>query len=434
MFIHIIIRTLYSVSLIMMMVMISFPSFSSGTLEVTQRISKQPYPKIAMLWAALRGDWSVESIAKHDLIMMRFGLKLDGNPTGLATGFTPESIASAKERIAQIRKINPNAVLIGDQLFYEYPEKWLPDDHPWWLRENGERKQFWPGTYRMDWTNEDYLDHAVKQTIALKEVGVDGVFYDNIRNEPKPWTTFLSKVRNAVGNDFLILANCGYDIGSYDFASPFLNGMMYESGWSHNRTEWDETIQKMRHTHSLLREPKISIIERFEEIRSHAGWPGDKNREQKPEPDPKSRYWSLCYSLIIGDYYYLFSDNTSHKHDWYSEYDQKIGQPLGEGERINSHVWKRQYENAVVYVNLPGSQQSYTVSLDHAAIDTLTKQKGKEFVIPEGEGRILIAATQQTSQNNTPFLLGSHQVDITPPVGWRMAGNYYEKICDGISN
>lgn len=417
-------------SLTLLMLMVCLSPFSNETPDIEQRISNQPYPKIAMLWAPLRGDWSVESIAKHDLIMMRFGLKLDGNPTGLATGFTPESIENAKERIAQIRKINPNAVLIGDQLFYEYPENWLSDDHPWWLRENGEKKQFWPGTYRMDWNNEDYLDHAVKQTIVLKEVGVDGVFYDNIRNEPKPWITFLSKVRDAVGDDFLILANCGYDVGSYDFASPFLNGMMYESGWSHNRTEWGETILKMQHTQSLLREPKISIIERFEEIRSHAGWPGDEKREQKPNLDPKSRYWSLCYSLIVGDYYYLFSDNTSHKHDWYPEYDQKIGKPLCKGERINSHVWKRQYDNAVVYANLPGSQQPYTVTLDHRAVDTFTKQKGKEFIIPPGEGRILLADSKTSKKSD--FLLGSHQVDITPPIGWRMAGNYYEIFSDGV--
>lgn len=30
------------------------------------------------------------------------------------------------------------------------------------------------------------------------------------------------------------------------------------------------------------------------------------------------------------------------------------------------------------------------------------------------------------------FLLGSSQVEITPPVGWRMAGNYYEKFNNGV--
>lgn len=31
-----------------------------------------------------------------------------------------------------------------------------------------------------------------------------------------------------------------------------------------------------------------------------------------------------------------------------------------------------------------------------------------------------------------PFLLGTAQVDITPPTGWRMAGNYYEQPNEGV--
>ena len=121
----------------------------------------------------------------------------------------------------------------------------------------------------------------------LKEAGVDGVFYDNVRNEPQAWVAFLKAVREAVGDDFLIFANAGYAVGEYDFAAPYLNGMMYESGWSHNRTQWDDCIAKMQHTQTLLRQPTISLIERFEEIRSRAGWPGDAKRGQKPPADPR---------------------------------------------------------------------------------------------------------------------------------------------------
>lgn len=420
-------------------VIIAFIGYLTTTLAEDSMLqnmgfTRQPYPRIAMLWAAIRGDRSVESMARHDLIMAGFGglgLKLDGDPPGEADGFTDESVAAAKEKIRQIRNINPNAVIIGDLLLYEYPDRWLPEDHPWWLRINGERKQFWPGTHRMDWYNREYRQHVVKQTLALKSIGLDGVFYDNIRNEPDAWVAFLGEVRAAAGDDFLILANAGYDVGSYDFAAPFLNGMMYESGWSHNRTEWDECIRRMQHTQSLLREPKISIIERFEEIRNRAGWPDDPHRGKKPEPDPKARYWSLCYSLIIGDFYYLFSDNTSHQHDWYPEYDRKIGLPLKPGEQIDSHVWRRVYEDALVVVNLPGARAPYTVSLAVVSQDTLTGARGKKFTIPPGEGRILVPVNPSGSSSEE-LRLGTSQIDITPPIGWRMAGNYYEKFNNGI--
>jgi len=365
------------------------PANSGESTDFTQT----PYPKIAMMWAPIRGDRSLESIAKHDLAMLGSGslrLRYNKEPVGMADGFTAESIESAKLRVERLRQLNPDILVFADLLFYEWGEKWLPEDHPWWLRVNGERQQFWPGTYRMDWNNPEYRRHVVNWTVAVKETGVDGIFYDNIRNEPEPWVAFLTEVREAVGDDFLIFANAGYNVGDYDFAAPFLNGIMYESGWSHNRTEWDETIKKMQHTETLLREPRISLIERFEEIRNHAGWPGDSKRGQKPEPDPAARRWTLCYALTIGDYYYLFSDNTSHQHDWYPEYDVKIGLPLEKGERISSHVWQRRYEKAFVVVNLPGAEKSYTAQLQENARDSLTGEVGSTFVIPAGDGRIFI--------------------------------------------
>lgn len=355
--------------------------------------TKTPYPRIAMLWSPVRGDNSIESIAKHDLILLGsggLGLKYNRGPIGLADGFTQESIEMAKQRISQIRQINPYAIIFCEIYFYEWSEKWLPEDHPWWLRINDERKQFWPGTYRMNWYDPEYRHHIVKWAVSMKETGIDGVFFDNVRNEPEPWVALLKELRQAVGDDFLIFANAGYNVGDYDFAAPYLNGMMYESGWSHKRTEWDETIQKMQNTEKLLRWPKISVIERFEEIRDHAGWPGDSKRGQKPEPDPPARRWSLCYTLIIGDYYYLFSDNTSHRHDWYPEYDVKIGQPLEAGKRINAHVWQRRYENALVIVNLPGAKESYTIKLQKAAKDSLTGEISDSFAVPAGDGRIII--------------------------------------------
>ncbi len=371
----------------------SYPSSAGEHGMLQADFTKTPYPRIAMLWSAIRGAQGVESMARHDLIMSgqgSLGLKPDNEPIGIATGFTTESIEIAKKRVEQIRQINPDAVIIADLLFYEYPDEWLPEDHPWWLRKNGERQQFWPGTHRMDWYNADYRAKVIKQTMSLKAIGVDGVFYDNLRNEPDPWVAFLTDLRKAVGNEFLILINAGYDVGTYNFAYPFINGVMYESGWSHDRTDWDETIKQMQYSQSLLREPKISLIERFEETRSRAGWPGDPQRGQKPPDDPAARRWSLCYALTIGDFYYLFSDNTSHRHDWYPEYDIKIGMPVEEGKRMNPYVWIRKYEKAMVVVNLPGAKSDYTIEFERSRHDSLTGEKGKKFLIAPGEGRIIL--------------------------------------------
>ncbi|HOW63824.1 MAG TPA: putative glycoside hydrolase [Candidatus Paceibacterota bacterium] len=172
---------------------------------------------------------------------------------------------------------------------------------------------------------------------------------------------------------------------------------MYESGWSHRRTEWEDCIRKMQHTQTLLRPPRISVIERFEEVRDQAGWPNDPRKGQERPRDPAGRRWSLCFALLIGDCYYLFSESTSHQHDWYAEYDLKIGQPNGQAQRINAHVWQRRYDRALVIANLPGAQSAYEVVLDQPAKDTLSGQAGTRFNIPPGDGRILLDQDHGTS-------------------------------------
>lgn len=364
---------------------------AGGAKEPTM-FRQTPYPRICMFWTPVRGDRSLWGHARHDLIVTSagwLGLEWDREPWGLADGFTAESVEAAKKRLAEARGLNPDVVVLCEINFYEYDDDALPEDHPWWLRVEGKKEQFWPGTHRMDWDNPDYRAHIVRQTAALADAGVDGVYYDNLRDEPEPWIALLDAVRQECGDGFLILANAGYAIDEYDFAAPYLNGVMYESGFSHGRTQWDECIAAMQHTASLLRPPIISCIERFEDIEGRDDGPLPKRRTPARR-DPVTRWWSMCYALTIGNYYYLFSDNTYHGHDWYPEYDVKIGLPKGPGERVSSHVWRREYQNALVVVNLPGAESPYRVEVDRPARDSLTEERGTEFTIPPGSGRILV--------------------------------------------
>jgi len=377
----------------------AIPPTREGT--VRERIEKTPYPRIGMCWSPLRGDRSPAGMAKHDLIMSSIealGLEWDRQPEVLATGFKPESIEEAKRRTAEIRKLNPNAVLIGDLSFYEFDEGQLPEDHPWWLKTDGKREQFWPGTYRMNWYLPDYQESVIKRTLSLYEAGVvDGVFYDNWRDEPEPWIKIMRSIRERVRDKFLIFVNVGYDIGTADWIAPYLNGIMYESGWSHPERSrwmpdetWDDRIRMMQRTQELLLPPHISLIERFEEVRDHAGWPNDPKKGTGITRDPAARHWTMAYALIAGDFYYLFSDSTSHRHDWYPEYDANIGLPLAPGERVSAHVWQRRYEKALVVMNLPDAKAPYNVKLSKAARDSFTGESGMAFAVPPGDGRVLV--------------------------------------------
>ena len=374
---------------------------SSGEKGRQWVFTQAPYPRIGMCWSPVRGDRSLASMARHDMIMTSveaLGLEWDRQPEVMATGFKPESIEAAKQRTAELRKLNPDALILGDLSFYELDEHALPEDHPWWLRKEGKREQFWPGTYRMDWYRPDYQQTVIAKTVALYRAGVvDGVFYDNLREEKEPWLAVMKGVREAVADNFLIQANVGYDIGSYDWLAPYMNGIMYESGWSHPqrsrwrpRETWDDRIGMMQHTESLLRQPRISLIERFETTRDHAGWPTDPRKGEPIPRDPAARRWTMCYALIVGDCYYLFSDSTSHRHDWYPEYDVKIGLPLAAGEKVSAHVWQRKYEKALVVMNLPDAEEPYQAEVGEPAKDSFTGETGRRFTIPPGDGRILV--------------------------------------------
>ena len=86
----------------------------------------------------------------------------------------------------------------------------------------------------------------------------------------------------------------------------------------------------------------------------------------------------------------MFSDNTSHRHDWYPEYEIKIGRPSAAGERLGSHAWKRRYEKALVAMNLPGAREPLKLEFERPAKDSLTGEEGRSFEVPPGDGRILL--------------------------------------------
>lgn len=386
--------------------------------DLVRRVKETPFPRIGTTWHAVRGDRSDASYLRHDLLINGpwwYGLRYEEREGDIPEGFTPESAEQATRRVAAIRMLCPNAVLIASIAFFE--SSGLAADHPWYLRydeklhkpqwwykkeQGGDRVQFWPGTYRMDLANSGYRARIIQQISGLKGVGIDGVFIDNLGlagmalrsgvDERDAWISFFKGIREACGEDFVIIANGGL---LTPWAAPYLNGLMYE-GFGHGPdTDWDDLISQLQEIEEVQPEPRINYIERFERTGGDDGWPGDPERGLPPvERDAAARRWSMALSLTVGDYYYLFADSTHHAHDWYSAYDRKIGLPLAAGERVNSHVWRREYEKALVVVNLPGAAEPHEVEVEKLALDAFAGERGTRFTIPPGDGRILIPIDQ----------------------------------------
>ena len=76
-----------------------------------------------------------------------------------------------------VEELNPNAVILAEVRFMSIDSGYRIIR---WLRVNGERQQFWQ--YAPDGLgNPEFRRHVVRQTAALMESGIDGVFYDNLR-------------------------------------------------------------------------------------------------------------------------------------------------------------------------------------------------------------------------------------------------------------
>ncbi|HZP82062.1 MAG TPA: hypothetical protein VFB21_10515, partial [Chthonomonadaceae bacterium] len=206
-------------------------------------VAKAVFPRIAMLWSPAAGQgekWA--NWAKHGLIVTGvtgLGLQWAAQPhKDMAETLVPESIPAAREALEQIRKRNPQAVVLYEIYFFEADTDAYPPDSPWWFRDkDGHKVQFWKGCYNMDVSNPEYIGHIVRRIEAVYRAldGKAGVFLDNLRYDKQAkagWTLLLRQVRERCG-DIPILVNAGWDSDDLRWVAPWINGILYEDSVAH---------------------------------------------------------------------------------------------------------------------------------------------------------------------------------------------------------
>ena len=139
---------------------------------LARRIADRSFPSVFQAWSPAdesKGIPAEVMLARHDLIFHGpefFGLRWSKQPTGLAEGFTPESIEIAKKRRAELLKNNPNTVLIAEIRYRDAHTSYLPEDHGWWKREkNGQRVAGWEegGYWLLDFGNPAFRAQVAAQ-------------------------------------------------------------------------------------------------------------------------------------------------------------------------------------------------------------------------------------------------------------------------------
>jgi len=299
----------------------------TGAEPPTRPAAEPIYPRIAMLWSRASGlkesRWA--NIARHDVIVSGVeDVGLEWTPNrhrAMVETLVTESTGAGRESLDRIAKLNPQAVVLLEVYFFEDDRKAYPPEHAWWLRDDkGRKKTFWPGTWRMDLGNAEYVSHVARRIAAVRKAsgGRAGVFLDNLRFDAASkatWVSLLRQVRVLCGEEMPILVNAGWDSTDLDFVVPYVNGVMYEDSLHHlpdDANDPEAFYARVAALDAKLRKPTISVNEVFGKRR-----------------DPRIMRRELLRTLVYTDTAFLYSDSThGHKHAWFPVWDVPLGRPL----------------------------------------------------------------------------------------------------------
>jgi hypothetical protein len=301
----------------------------------------------------------------------------------MAETLVPESIPAAREALEQIRKRNPQAVVLYEIYFFEADTNAYPPDSPWWFRDkDGHKVQFWKGCYNMDVSNPEYIGHIARRIEAVYRAldGKAGVFLDNLRYDRQAkagWTLLLRQVRARCG-DIPILVNAGWDSDDLRWVAPWINGILYEDSVAHTEDGDTEKFYARIHADWLhLREPRIGLNEKF----------GKAGEAEKMRRD-------LIRTLVYTDMFFLYADSTyGHRHVWWPEWDA----PLGEAQQppatpAPGALARREFAGGTVFWLPATATEPVQVALNAPMVPVGAQKAITEITLKPDSGVILLRA------------------------------------------
>ena len=333
----------------------------------------------------------------------------------------------------QIHALNPNHLhLISIYYYGAHPEAY-PEDWPYWLRDkSGDRIQDegW-SELLIDWTHPSAQDHFVQQAVAAAKCGIfDGIFMD-WWDESQEWDQELSdlyhgskvdalvslvrRIREAVGDDFLIIVNT--NTRKVSRSAPYVNGAFMETigtvkGYPRERLV--EIENALLWYEENFRYPQVNCLE---------GW----GLPSEPLDSPKNQQWARVFttlSLTHSDGYVSFatgipgsnhqhiyeiweghsqehavgkSGDHTHQQYWYQFYDAPLGRPVGEkGRRYKTPkgvsiegVFIREYTNGWAVYNRSGREQNIYLPEKVSAVASGVENK-HWHMLPDLDGEIYL--------------------------------------------
>ena len=418
-------------------------SYESPGLPIQARLQNRSFPSIFNAWGRISNRPALsyeEQLVYHDLSWSpELGLRFQRTAHGFQLS---GSVVETRERHEALIEINPDKMFIleirmrsadPESPFYKATYN---DDFPWirdaagnMVSEDGNEGS----AFLIDFTDRAAQDIIVEQARAVKKCGVyDGIYiggwhedakvlngHRTLGAEQQARLAILKRIRDAVGNDFLIIVGSGGDKPRQ--AAPYINGLFIQTDPNHANGYSSDELMDIESTLSWaeakLRSPQVNCL---------------KGRGVETE-DPDSatnRRWMRVFTtmgLTHSDGYMLYTTGVRrfiHKHDWrtfeishktaheqglkhthhndiywYDFWDADLGHPIRKKGQLHLNregLFIREFKNGWVVYNRSGQEQN--IQLPESAIGRASGITGTSHIVPDLDGEIFLKKTIDTSQ------------------------------------
>ena len=387
------------------------------SLPIHERIENRRFPSIVSAWGGI--GWSpvlnlpeksdLEQLALHDLYFccLIFGQAFRDTPAGKRVmGEMTQAIELRDAYLA----LNPNMLFIAGLEMREAHPTSHPLDSPFWLRdENGERIVAWNDEWLfLDFTKPIVVDKIVEEAIAVSKCGLyDGIFFDwwtesgpvladnktgwsegyvGFEAEQRARDIILTRIREAVREDFLILVNTNrrkIPRTAWGINGTFMEtGRDYEEGYTYAGLK--EIESTLSWAEENLRESRINCLE---------GW----GIPTESPDSPRNLRWMRVFttmSLTHSDGYVLYNDGIQHEHYWYDFWDADLGQPISAKAQLYENrygLFIREFTNGWAVYNRSGGAQE--IHLPEQATGVKSGIQNTLHIVPDLDGEIYLKST-----------------------------------------
>ena len=384
--------------------------------SIETRITDRNYPSVFAAWGGivnLPTLSELEDISYHDLY---FGtppmLHLRFVETGQGVHLAGDLSNAMKEREILEDK-NPNLVLLAVINYYSgIPAQDYREDLPYFLRdENGDPviDEYW-GEALLDFTLPQTQNWVIQQAVAVFKCGLfDGILLDHwnedrrlkehrtLEEEHAARDAILTGIREAVSDDFLIMANTNHS--KIPRWASYINGTFMETipalfadykNYGYTDIDLLEIESTLLWSEEHLREPRINGIE---------GW---ALVDELPDAQRNLQWMRLftTLSLTHSDGYVLFAlgnrsdtgDIDYNDHYWYDFWNADLGTPIGGKAQFYENregLFIREFTNGWAVYNRSGKEQQIKFPEVVSGVASGVKDK-RSHTLPDLDGEIYL--------------------------------------------